>query len=335
MKRIGIDLGGTNIVSAVIESQNGCHKVIGKAFCKTKAPRETESICDDMIGLCQKALEKSGSSFNEIESIGIGIPGSVDPENGVVNFASNLFVENWNIVDMMRKCMCSEKYSTDKELQKLADRVDIFIENDANAAAYGEFLAGGAKNSNNSVMITLGTGIGGGIIIDKKIYSASNYAAGELGHMVIVKDGKQCNCGRKGCWEVYASATALLKLTIETMKNHPESYMWEHSQELRKVTGKTPFESAILGDESAIKVINTYVEYLACGAANVINIFQPDCLVVGGGVSNQGEYLLAPLRKCLEGQTYSKNLKQVTKIVKAELGNDAGLIGAALLGAKL
>ncbi len=331
MKYIGIDLGGTNIVSAVVQKQQDNYKILSKKSCKTNVPRDTREICNDMIRISVEALKECNSSLDEVKYIGVGIPGSVDPEEGKVNFATNLFAENWYIVDMLKEILNDSEYLKTLGTDKTYSDIEILIENDANAAAYGEFLAGAAKDATNSVMITLGTGIGGGIIINKKIYSARNYAAGELGHIVIVKDGIKCNCGRNGCWEKYASATGLINITCEEMKRNKNSKMWEYSESLDKVNGMTSFECAKAGDESALKVVEEYIDYLACGAASVINIFQPDCLVVGGGISNQGEYLLEPLRKKLAKETYSKNLKYTTDIIKAQLGNDAGLLGAALL----
>ena len=210
----------------------------------------------------------------------------------------------------------------------------VKIENDANAAALGEFLAGSAKGCKNAVCITLGTGVGGGIIIDGKIYSGSNFAGAELGHMVIVKGGKQCGCGRHGCWEAYASATALINQTKDAIRGEKAefSYMLDAVDgDIEAVNGKTPFDAMKDGDATGKKVIDEYVSYLACGIVNVINIFQPDILCVGGGVSKQGDTLLAPVRAIVEQERITKHNDKQTIICAASLGNDAGIIGAACL----
>ena len=194
MYRLGIDLGGTNIVAGVVDEN---YEIIAKASCKTNVPRPESEICDSMADVALKAIEKAKLTIDDIESIGIGVPGAVNPKTGVIEYSANLFFHNWQVVKMME-----ERLNT-----------KICVENDANAAALGEYLAGSAKGAKNAIAITLGTGIGGGIIINGKIYSGSNYAGAELGHMVIVKDGKECACGRKGCWEAYASATGLINLT--------------------------------------------------------------------------------------------------------------------------
>ena len=218
----------------------------------------------------------------------------------------------------------------------MTERLDKFIkiENDANAAALGEFLAGSAKGCKNAVAVTLGTGVGGGIVIDGKIYSGSNFAGAELGHMVIVKDGKECGCGRKGCWEAYASATALINMTKEAIREEkPDfSYMLNLCEgDIENVNGKTAFDAQIAGDTTGKAVIEKYIGYLACGIVNVINIFQPDVLCIGGGVSRQGENLLAPVRAIVEKERITKHNDKQTKICAATLGNDAGIIGAACL----
>ena len=210
----------------------------------------------------------------------------------------------------------------------------IGIGNDANAAALGEFLAGSAKGSKNAIAITLGTGVGGGIIIDGKIYSGSNYAGAELGHMVIVKDGRECGCGRKGCWEAYASATALINMTKEAIRNEKAefSYMLHLADDdIDNVNGKTAFDAQQAGDNTGAEVIDQYIGYLATGLINVINIFQPDVLCIGGGIANQGENLLGPLRTIIEQERFTKYNEKQTKVCIASLGNDAGIIGAARL----
>ena len=313
--KVGIDLGGTNIVAGVVDNK---YNIIAKAECKTAVPRPEAEICDSMAAVVKEALKKAKVKMEDVAHIGIGVPGAVNPETRVVETSPNLFFQNWEIAQMMEERL--HKY--------------VKVENDANAAALGEFLAGSAKGSKNAIAITLGTGVGGGIIIDGKIYSGSNFAGAELGHMVIVKDGNQCGCGRKGCWEAYASATALINMTKEAIKNEkPEfSYMLNAvNGDLDKVDGKTAFDAMKDGDATGAAVVNQFISYLATGIINVINIFQPDVLCIGGGVSRQGETLLAPLRAIVEQERFTKHNDKQTIICAATLGNDAGIIGAAML----
>ena len=254
----------------------------------------------------------------DIVSVGIGVPGAVNPKTGVIEYSANLFFHNWEVVEMME--------------ERLGKKVHI--ENDANAAALGEYLAGSAKGARNAVAITLGTGVGGGIIIDGKIYSGSNFSGAELGHMVIVKDGKECACGRRGCWETYASATGLINLTKQKILSEKLefSYMLKLCDgDINKVNGRTAFDAMRDGDPTAKSVVEEYISYLSCGLVNIINIFQPDVLCIGGGISNEGENLLAPVRSYVERERYTKHNDKQTVICKCTLGNDAGIIGAAYL----
>lgn len=315
MYRLGIDLGGTNIVAGVVDEE---YNIVAKASCKTDVPRPEKEICDSMAEVALEAIKNANITIDDVESIGIGVPGAVNPETGIIEYSANLFFHNWSVVEMME-----ERLNT-----------KVKIENDANAAALGEYLAGSAKGAKNAVAITLGTGVGGGIIIDGKIYSGSNFAGAELGHMVIVKGGKECACGRRGCWEAYASATGLINLTKEKiLTEKPEfSYMLKLcDDDISNVSGKTAFDAMAGGDPLAKQVVEEYISYLATGVVNIINIFQPDVLCIGGGVSNQGENLLTPLRNIVESERYTKHNDKQTVICKCSLGNDAGIIGAAYL----
>lgn len=315
MYRLGIDLGGTNIVAGVVDKK---YKIVAKASCKTAVPRPESEICDSMAEVAKKAVEKAKLTMDEIESVGIGVPGAVNPKTGVIEYSANLFFHNWEVVEMME--------------ERLGKKVHI--ENDANAAALGEYLAGSAKGTRNAVAITLGTGVGGGIIVDGKIYSGSNFAGAELGHMVIVKDGKECACGRRGCWETYASATGLINLTKQKILSEKLefSYMLKLCDgDINKVNGRTAFDAMRDGDPTAKSVVEEYISYLSCGLVNIINIFQPDVLCIGGGISNEGENLLGPVRSYVERERYTKHNDKQTVICKCTLGNDAGIIGAAYL----
>lgn len=309
---VGIDLGGTNIVAGVVDEE---YNIIATAKTKTKCPRPAEEIADDMARIALEAINKSGKKLECIKWIGIGSPGTVNSTEGVVEFSNNLGFNNFHIVDRVRKTI-------DKP---------VFVENDANAAAFGEFVAGSAKGVNDAVAITLGTGVGGGIIINGKIYSGFNCAGAEIGHMVIEVDGPQCTCGRKGCFEVFSSATGLIRMTKEEMEKNKSSIMWKMSEK-NGVTGRVPFDAMRKGDKSAKKVCDKYIKYLGAGLTNVINIFQPEILCIGGGVCNEGDALLNPVKEIVAKEVYTRNSKKNTKIVIASLGNDAGIIGAAFLG---
>lgn len=312
---VGIDLGGTNIVAGVVDKD---YNIIARAECKTAIPRPESEVCDSMAAIVKEAVKKAKLKMDDISHIGIGVPGAVNPETKIVETSPNLLFHNWEVSKMM-----------EERLNK-----PVRIENDANAAAWGEFLAGSAKGCKNAVAITLGTGVGGGIIIDGKLYSGSNFSGAELGHMVIVKDGKECGCGRKGCWESYASATALINMTKEAIKNEKAefSYMLKAVEgDLNNVTGKTPFDAMLAGDATGKAVVEEYIGYLATGIVNVINIFQPDIICIGGGVCRQGENLLAPVRAIVEKERITKHNEKQTVLCTATLGNDAGIIGAAKL----
>ncbi len=314
MYRLGIDLGGTNIAVGVVDEN---FKIVGRGGVKTRAPRPANEIADDMAKAVFLALEDAGISIDDVESMGIGSPGAIDPIDGIVTYANNLEFRDVHLADMMRE-------RTGK---------DFYIENDANAAAYGEFIAGAGKGTKNFVAITLGTGVGGGIIIDGKIYSGSNYAGGELGHTVISMDGMRCSCGRHGCWEAYASATALIKQTRQAMRRYPKSLMWELCEgDIDKVSGITAFNAMRGGDIVGGMVVHRYVEYVAVGVANIINTFQPEILCIGGGISKEGDTLINPIEELVMGDNYARFIKENTVIKTAALGNDAGIIGAAFLG---
>lgn len=308
---IGIDLGGTNIAAGIV-SKDGT--LIAKKSIPARAERKDVEIIRDMAHLAMDLVAEEKMSMDDVISIGIGSPGSVNKDTGELIYANNL---NFNHTPMR------------KEMNKYIDK-PIYIDNDANCAAWAEATAGAAKNVQNSVAVTLGTGVGGGIVIRGELYSGFNFVGGELGHMVIQAGGNLCTCGRKGCWEAYASATALIRMTKEAAEENQDSLLWECCRQEGKFSGRTAFEAARKGDKVAQQVVDRYIFYVACGLANIINIFQPEMIVVGGGIANEGEALLEPVRKMVAKESYTKDIAQ-TKIVKAMLGNDAGIIGAALL----
>ncbi|MBP5581480.1 MAG: ROK family protein, partial [Ruminococcus sp.] len=266
---VGIDLGGTNIVAGVVDE---AYNIIAKASTKTNCPRPEKEIADDMAKMALEAVRNANLTIDQIEWIGVGTPGIANSETGIIEYSNNLGFKNTPMV---------------KYIQETIDK-PVFIENDANAAAYGEFVAGAAKGAKNAVCITLGTGVGGGIIVDGKIYSGSNFAGAEIGHTVIEVDGAQCSCGRKGCFEAYSSATGLIRMTKEAIAEHPDCIMAQSEKEKGKVTARTSFDCMRAGDKYAKAVVDKYIKYLAAGITNTINIFQPDILCIGGGVCNEG-----------------------------------------------
>lgn len=311
---IGIDLGGTNIVAGVVDEQ---YNILAKASTKTNCPRPDREIARDMAKMAIQAVENAKLTMEQIEWIGIGTPGIANSRDGIIEYSNNLGFVNTPMV---------------KYIQEDIDK-PVFVENDANAAAYGEFVAGAAKGANNAVCITLGTGVGGGIIIDGKIYAGSNFAGAEIGHTVISVDGSQCTCGRKGCFEVFSSATGLIRMTKESMAKNPDSSMHKLVAERSgKVSARIAFDAMRMGDAAAKAVVDDYIKYLAAGITNTINTFQPDILCIGGGVCNEGDALLLPVKELVAKEVYTRNSKQNTQIVIAKLGNDAGIIGAAFLG---
>ena len=309
MYRIGIDLGGTNIVAGVVDDE---FRIVATAKCKTRIPRPAEEIVVDMARMAKEAVQNAGLTMADIAYVGVGSPGTCNADTGIVEYSNNLQFEKLPLRDM---------------LGGMLDKA-VYIENDANAAA----LAGAAKGAQSCVCITLGTGVGGGIIIDGKIYGGFNFAGAELGHTVIMVDGELCTCGRFGCWEAYASATALINQTRRAMVNHPDSAMWSIAEDLDKVNGRTAFDGMRAGDAVAAQVVDTYIKYIATGLINVINIFQPEVLCIGGGICKEGDTLLKPLAAHIERERYSKYSSHQTRLCVATLGNDAGIIGAAFLG---
>jgi len=311
---VGIDLGGTNISVGVVDNE---YNIISKSKAKTNCVGGAEVIAEDMAKVALDAISKANLTVDDIEWVGIGSPGTVNSDTGVIEYANNISFLNTPLAEMIKKTI----------------NKPIHVENDANAAAYGEFLAGGAKGVKDAVCITLGTGVGGGIIINGKIYSGFNCGGAEIGHSVVEADGPLCSCGRKGCFEVYSSATGLIRMTKEAMDNDKASKMWEISAlENGEVTAKLAFDAMRAGDKSAKEVVDKYIKYLGLGLTNVINIFQPEILCIGGGVCNEGDTLLIPVKEYVAKAVYTKRSAKNTKIVIAKLGNDAGIIGAAFLG---
>lgn len=321
MFSIGIDLGGTNIAAAVV-SPTG--EILARAT--TPTPREPGSqlpqqVAEAMVNVAMAAAKEGNVTLEEASSVGIGSPGTIDPVTQTIGRWSNL-----DFVDVPLG-----KLFTEFAQQHCSSVPKVYLENDANAAALGEFFAGAGKNGNSIVAVTLGTGVGGGAVFLGKLFTGYNYAGMEVGHFVIHQGGRPCSCGRKGCFEAYCSATALITRTKEVMEQHPESKMWENGKTLEEVNGRTAFDAAQQGDSVAQTVVDEYIQYLGSGVTSLINLMQPEVLCIGGGVAGQKEKLLEPLLKIIDQEDYARGLPQRTKVILAELGNDAGIIGAAML----
>ncbi len=318
MYRIGIDLGGTNIAAGIVNEK---YEIVCKDSIPTGADRASEAIAEDMASLCHAVCGKAGISVADIASVGIAAPGIANHDDGVIEYSCNLPFRKFPICVFIK-----ERFPAPL----------VFVENDANAAAWGEAVAGAARGTRNSVMITLGTGVGGGIIIDNKVYSGFNYAGAELGHIVMVVDGQPCGCGRRGCWEAYSSATALIRMTTEKLQTCAAegrpTLMDSMSTERGHVSGRTAFDAMRQGDQAAREVVEVYLKYLAQGLINIINIFQPEVLSIGGGISNEGDSLLETLVPMIRTEVYGQGIVPNTRICIAQLKNDAGIIGGAVLG---
>lgn len=310
---IGIDIGGTNLSTGVVDEN---YRIVGRGKIKTGSERPYEEVVADIIESVKLAVADAKIDMEDVRWIGAGCPGTCNTETGIVEYSNNL---HWNNAPLLA------------DIEKAFGK-KIYIENDANAAAFGEFLAGAAKGAKNAVIITLGTGVGAGIIINGRIFSGTNFAGGEIGHTVIVIDGYECTCGRRGCFEAYSSARGLVRMTREAMEKHPASKIHQLVEADGRISARTAFNAAKMLDEDGQAVVDRYIKALACGITNTINVFQPDILAIGGGVCNEGDALLIPLKKQVAEQIYSKNSKKNTEICLCSLGNDAGIIGAAMLG---
>lgn len=307
--RIGIDLGGMSIKAGLVDENL---KIIYKETVPTNVEEGADRIINDMIALIRSVMEKNPECI--VDGIGIGVPGYVDKEQMVRN-CNNIPLDN---VDLRGKL--SEEFG-----------VLVSVDNDANVAALGEVLAGAAKQYQDAVMITIGTGVGCGIVLNNQVYRGCNGAAGEIGHKVIVADGIPCNCGRRGCYEKYASATALIEATKEAMQEHPESIMWKICDgSLDNANGKTAFDAWREKDSVGTMVLDRFISYLCVGIIDVVNLLQPDAIIIGGGISKEGDTLLSMIEPQLQKERYSKEGIQ-TEILIAKLGNDAGIIGASQL----
>ncbi len=311
MITVGIDVGGMSFKVGLVDEQGN---IIAKNA--TESVKDVEIAVGNMVGQVNSLLSEQGLTIDDVDGVGIGLPGTVSSDKGMISYLDNLGWMNIPIVELFYKYF-------DKP---------ILISNDANVATLAEALYGCAKGCDSCIMFTLGTGVGGGIIIDKHLYEGVDSKGAELGHVTLILDGESCNCGRNGCVESYVSATALIRQTKNAMINNLDSLMWKHvNGDIEKVNGKTAFECEKLGDATAEKVISTYIKYLSESMMNMMNIFRPDVFILGGGISNQGDNLLNKVINYCERFDYGYKLSPKPKIKIAKLGNDAGIIGAAAL----
>lgn len=312
--RIGVDVGGMSIKFGLVNEE---YKIVARKVIDThRESRTAEEIITSMAEAVLELLDENGLTQEDCEGLGIACPGTSDPLTGVVVYSNNIEWENVPLLDMLRKSL----------------HIPMGLANDADAAALGEVLDGAAKGKNSAVLLTLGTGVGGGVVIDRKIFAGPLRGGCELGHMVITRDGKQCTCGRKGCLEVYASATALMNEAREKAADCPDSLMNQLSgNDPEKINGKVIFDAQKQGDKAAVEVVENYEENLSIGIANLVNIFRPEIFILGGGVSAQKEYLTNALQSKVNGMCFGGALGEVPQIVTSNLGNDAGIIGAAYL----
>ncbi len=312
MYYVGVDIGGTGIKAGIVNAEG---KVLLRSSIPTDRSFDPYVISDDIAAQIKDLFTKAGIKTEEVAGIGVGVPGAINSTTGVVDYNNNL---HWS------------RFPLSKELSARTG-LRVKISNDANVAALGEAKFGAGKDYHDSVMVTLGTGVGGGVIIDNKLFEGNEGKGTELGHMVIRVGGEQCSCGRKGCLEAYASATALIRDTRRAMEKNKDSAMWKYSPKLEDVNGLTAFECSKKGDKAAQKVVDDYIESLGEGLVNFINIFRPQAIMLGGGVCGQGDYLLKPLTKFVKDNTYGGDVIPPTEITIATLANNAGLIGAASL----
>ena len=311
MIAIGIDIGGMSIKGAAIDSTGKVYETFSMPCVKGEPGEITIRKLAEIV----KDYISSYKLENKIVGIGIGSPGTLDVKNGIVEYSNNLGWDRLPVADIMHEVL----------------PYPIRLINDANAAAYGEAKYGAGREYENIIMLTLGTGVGGGIIINGKLYEGNQGKAGELGHIVINVDGEPCTCGRNGCFEAYASATALIRETKKAMLADKKSLMWKVCPTIEMVGGRVPFEAAKQGDASAIRVLDNYIKYLGEGILNYCNIFRPNAIVLSGGIANAGDYLFDRLRKYIEDRNYGYKLTPEVKILPAKLGYDSGKIGAAAL----
>lgn len=306
---VGVDIGGTNIKAGVVDDDS--KKIISELSIPTGAHRNQNIVLQDILKIINDVTQNANLKISDIAAVGMGSPGWVETKNGTVVYNNNLGWRDFKIAVLVHDNL----------------KIPAVIVNDADAAALGEVVAGSAKGAESAIIITLGTGVGVGIVVNQKIWHGS-----EFGHMTIQRGGRLCTCGKRGCFEAYASATGLINMTKDAIKENPNSTLAEIAEIYGEVTGLTAFEAAEKGSSTAEKVIDEYISYLACGLVNLIDGLHPEIISLGGGIAKQGEKLLTPLREKIALEVYGEPGKKInpTKIVNCTLGYKAGVIGAAM-----
>lgn len=313
MLYIGIDVGGTTAKAGVVDEEG---KILSKSVCRTGKERAFEDIAADMAELCRRVVRESGHEMADIAAVGVGIPGEQDPKSGLVAFCNNLGWVNVPLMQRLREAL----------------GLSVYVDNDANVAALAESAFGASRDVKSSILVTLGTGVGGGIVENRRVRTGAHGVGGEIGHMVVVMDGEKCNCGHRGCWEKYASATAIIRMGRALMEEKPDCALARQmGGDAANLNAKAVLDLAKAGDADCMGIFETYVKYLCVGLANLINIYDPDMIVLGGGVAYAGDFLLDAVRAALGDYVYCPALSWA-RVELARLGNDAGIIGAAMLG---
>ena len=308
MYRIGIDLGGTNTAVGIVDESQ---RIVAAHSAPTRAKNGAEALMDDIAACVSAALAKGALTLADCAGAGIGVPGTCDTRRGIVRYAHNI---GWDGVPVTAGLQ-----------QRLG--LPVALANDADCAALGEVTAGAARGCESALMVTLGTGVGGGFVLNGAIWSGHGGLGGEFGHMCIHLDGEPCSCGQRGCWEAYASATALIRQARAAAAAHPESAL----NRAERISGRSVYAAAAAGDAVARAVTERYAAYVGAGLVNFINALYPEVVLLGGGVSGAGEALLAPVRAYVRDHAFVRDAALLPEVRAAALGGDAGVIGAAAL----
>ncbi len=311
MYYLGVDVGGMSVKAGIVDDKGN---ILVKRAIVTNAIGKTREFISDIIALCDDVVKEAGLSRCDVASVGIGMPGTVNTDDGIVTYACNIDFKNVPLASIFR----SEW------------DVPVHLANDADAASLAEVKFGGGVGATDAILVTLGTGVGTGIVINGKIFSGRGGAGGESGHMVIVADGAECGCGRKGCFEAYASASALIRMTAQAVLDNPDSLLAKFAAS--GIDGKTAFNAYKEGDAVGTAVVADYVKYIGIGVTNLVNIFRPEVVLIGGGVSHEGDYFIKMIEEYVNDNAYGRSVNPYVPLRRAELGNDAGIIGAAALG---
>ena len=308
---IGIDIGGSYIKSGIVKYDG---EIVASMKIPTPMSVGVGSMENVFKTIAARLTEQAGITKENIIGVGVGSAGAVDSSLGEVCFAANLTMERFPLASVAEEAL----------------GLPVKVANDANCACLGEWKFGSGKNFSDMILVTLGTGVGGGIIVDNKLLTGNRGAGGEIGHMLLCKGGRQCSCGRKGCFEAYVSGGALVSQTIEAMQKDRKTKLWKIMDESKMITPKLIFDMS-REDKLAKKIVGDYIVNLAEGLVELGNIFRPQAIIIGGGLSAQGDYLIAPVREYVNGHLFAKDTTPQVEILQAKLGNNAGVIGAASL----